>query len=373
MKHKVLKVHFPGCIVFKQKDDGPTQFSLVAPVADLDQVLAVSRRAESSSGYQRRQNRSRVRKIRKYLEAPAAVLPNAITVAFDIKGRHHKWIFRERKASGDVSWGDLELQLEHGAKAGVIIDGQHRFQAAKDFRADMPIAVTGLLDAEPMTQLVHFVVINNKATRVSGGHLNNLMGDVAHLEAKDRARFEQYMGQLGLKDLSDADIVASLNEKEGAFEGLLDFESNEKGIISSTVLRALVKASKKNGVLSRIDQSEWSDAFDAICTGFRRRYKTLFEAEVAARRKPKDKKLKKAPKQKLLHSATIHVLFSLLDQNLANVNSLRRWKGDFDELENEVVRFLKRLAEKDIQSAEPDNTTLGRKKLTDDFEEALLR
>ena len=377
MKKRTVTVTFENCIRFQRSEGAPKQFSLVAPVDLLTSVLTVSRRAENKSGYQRKENRSKIRKIVKYLETDTGVLPNAITVAFDESRKGATVKFVSRKRDGLVEYGDLVVSFSNG-KPGLIIDGQHRFLVARIAYPEMPIAVSGLLDADRFTQLVQFVIINNRATRVSGGHLNVLMADVAKLEGSQKARFDEYLKQLGLTEIRDADVVAYLNEKDGSFEGLLDFPDNPYGFVSSTELARLVAQSRKNGVLSKATRdgslgTDSEEIFDNLCAGIRQRFKRLWETEVGQRKKVVDRKIKKKDfKQRLLHSATLNVLVTLVDENMSAVSSLGKWKDDPGALVDLVSRFLKNISEADIKSLTPDNTTEGRRRLRDSLEGLLI-
>jgi len=134
----------------------------------LSQFTAVSHvhRDEASGallGYQRWQVLRHVEEIRRYLDSPDAMLPNALTVAFDDRVR-----FEPLPVPAPVSYARFGLLLIPSAGAdrgnkqpGWLVDGQQRAAAiARAARTSVPIAVAAFIDPDPARQREQFLRVN---------------------------------------------------------------------------------------------------------------------------------------------------------------------------------------------------------------------
>ncbi len=117
-------------------------------------------------GYQRPWVLRHIEEIRRYLDSPGALLPNALTVAFDERVR-----FEPAPLAAPVSYARFGVLLipaceglaEH-ERPGWLVDGQQRAAAIDAAaRACLPVAVAAFIDADPARQREQFVRVN--ATR----------------------------------------------------------------------------------------------------------------------------------------------------------------------------------------------------------------
>jgi DGQHR domain-containing protein len=117
-------------------------------------------------GYQRPWIHRHIEQIRSYLDSPGALLPNALTVAFDDRVR-----FEPLDTPAPVSYARFGVLLipacdglaEH-ERPGWLVDGQQRAEAiARTARSSLPVAVAAFIDADPARQREQFLRVN--ATR----------------------------------------------------------------------------------------------------------------------------------------------------------------------------------------------------------------
>jgi DGQHR domain-containing protein len=129
---------------------------------------AVSRVKRSTTGdldgYQRPEVLSHIRAIRRYIESPEAMLPNAVVLAFDDRVRFEP---HRRRSSVDYStMGDLVIPvdetIEEADKPALLVDGQQRIAAIRDADvAEFPVAAVAFIASDEEEQRSQFILVNN--------------------------------------------------------------------------------------------------------------------------------------------------------------------------------------------------------------------
>lgn len=115
-------------------------------------------------GYQRPGVLRHIAEIRRYLESPDALMPNALTVAFDDRVR-----FEPLPLPTTVQYarfGELIVPLGHAADEadmpGWLVDGQQRAAAIDAAtRGSVPVAVAAFIDADQARQREQFLRVNS--------------------------------------------------------------------------------------------------------------------------------------------------------------------------------------------------------------------
>ena len=134
----------------------------------IDEFTTVSRvhRDKESllGGYQRPEVQSHIRAIRRYLESPGAMLPNAIVLAFDKRVRFEP--HRRRSTVAFATHGDLVIPvddaLDDSDKPAWLVDGQQRSAAIRDADIDsFPIAAVGFIATNEDEQRSQFILVNS--------------------------------------------------------------------------------------------------------------------------------------------------------------------------------------------------------------------
>ncbi|MFA4897329.1 MULTISPECIES: DGQHR domain-containing protein DpdB [Microbacterium] len=132
------------------------EFAAVSRVHRTDQTLA---------GYQRPEVLSHIRAIRRYLETDAALLPNAIVLAFDARVEF-------KALDADVADGaystvghlviPIDSELADDEKPAWLVDGQQRSAAIRDADVkEFPVAAVGFIAKDEAEQRSQFILVNN--------------------------------------------------------------------------------------------------------------------------------------------------------------------------------------------------------------------
>jgi hypothetical protein len=102
------------------------------------------------------------------------------------------------------------------AKPGIVLDGQHRLLGMKAFSPSCMVNVVALLNVDDMEKAFQFLVINNKAAKVSGDLIRTLGLDYQEEELSKRLEFARVALHDNLKFVGYADT-----ENESPFKGIV--------------------------------------------------------------------------------------------------------------------------------------------------------
>jgi len=214
------------------------QHDVLTFAATAEQVLSfseidrVGRDADGTlSGFQRPQIAGHIREIRDYLETDAAVLPNAIVVAF---------------IEGDgVTLEDLEggicrvtVRLGDDAPKGLVVDGQQRLSAlSQTTRADFQLFVSLLVCRDEAELRRQFVLINNTRP-LPKSLIYELLPTVDGLPNRMQSR------QLA------AQLTERLNfNASSSLKGQIHQHTNPTGVIKDTAIQKVLMNSLSDGVM----------------------------------------------------------------------------------------------------------------------------
>lgn len=241
MKDAVLRV--PALEI----QQGPNRrlYSFAVDGKRLGEMATVSRihRQEEGllGGYQRPEALAHVKAIRRYLESPDALMPNALVIAFDPRVKFKP---AGRRRGGQPSRiGTLEIPVAGSdeEKPGWIVDGQQRSAALRDARVDaFPIPVVGFITAAVSEQRAQFILVNNTKP-LPTGLINEL------LPATE--------GELPLTLLRrryPAVLLEQLNfHPDSPLKGMIRTPTTITGVIKDTSMLKMLEASITDGALYR--------------------------------------------------------------------------------------------------------------------------
>jgi DGQHR domain-containing protein len=212
--------HLYTAFEFKQHANAPSLVLFHTSVADVLSwssigELEVPRKSPRKTGPQREQKLAKVRAIRKFLDSDARnIIPSAVIVAFS-KGA------ATFQRSGLGSTGELAIR---GADAATIVDGQHRLYGMKEYSPTTQVAIVGLLEADHVDKAFHFLVINNKSTRVPATHTKALLSRMQQTSLADRLKAARISFEAeGIKDI---DLVNS--DRNSPFYETIDWTTTPK-------------------------------------------------------------------------------------------------------------------------------------------------
>lgn len=273
----------------------------------------------------------------------------------------------------------LKLRIFENTKPCLIIDGQHRLEGIIQSTHDSyPVPITLLLNADIVTQMLHFIIINNKATRIPTSHINELMGNITKLSKGENEKLQTLLGQLGIKSITDESFVAELNTEDKVFANILDFPSNAIQLISSASLKGLIQTSRSSGFLSYIEDDDYKQliAFNMLWQGIKNKFSERWEYEMSLGHKFYNKQIKKTElnkNKKLFHSGAISVLGKIVDRELSSHSYRKEWNDNIDKI-TEIVekKILASLPKNFWNEVVVDNTSKRKKELEQNIDDNLV-
>jgi DGQHR domain-containing protein len=206
---------------------------------------AVSRVKRTKSGeldgYQRPEVMSHIRAIRRYIESPQAMLPNAIVLAFDSRVR---FVPARRRSPVDYStMGELVIPVDESLpdeeKPALLVDGQQRAAAIRDADvAEFPVAAVAFIAEGAEEQRSQFILVNNTKP-LPTGLIHELLPDATgHLPPKYARR------QL------PAQVMTRLNlDSDSPFCGAIATPTSPDGYIKDNSVLKMIENSLYDGAL----------------------------------------------------------------------------------------------------------------------------
>jgi DGQHR domain-containing protein len=179
--------------------------------------LSVAKKSATKTGPQREQRQAKVTAIKSFMAADDAnLIPTAVIVAFA------KGTASFTSSSKNSAFGHLEVI--GGAKSAAIVDGQHRIYGLHEFDPKTEVALVGLLDADHVEKAFHFLVINNKSSKVPATHTKALLARLGNTQLIDRLRAARMSFESeGIKDI---DIVNT--DTDSPFYQTIDWTTTPK-------------------------------------------------------------------------------------------------------------------------------------------------
>jgi DGQHR domain-containing protein len=160
------------CLVSRQRNTtgAPTFLLFHAPASEVLQWAAIKRLEDEPGAPQRQTSPAKVKAIRRFLETDDHnTIPTSVIVTLDIRNGE----FTAPVAPSSV--GRIQFEWNEGEpKPGLVIDGQHRLYEINDFDRHTQVNLVAITNASDMEKAFQFLVINNKASKVSGDHIRAL-------------------------------------------------------------------------------------------------------------------------------------------------------------------------------------------------------
>lgn len=206
---------------------------------------AVSRVRRSQDGdldgYQRPEVLSHITAIRRYVESPDALLPNAVVLAFDSRVRFE---LRRRRSSVEYSTiGELIIPVDEtidaADKPALLVDGQQRIAAIRDADiAEFPIAAVAFIATGAEEQRSQFILVNNTKPLPKGLIHELLPETTGYLPPKYARR------QL------PAQLMSRLNlDTDSPFRGAIATPTSPDGYIKDNSVLNMIENSLYDGAL----------------------------------------------------------------------------------------------------------------------------
>jgi DGQHR domain-containing protein len=182
-----------------------------------------------------------IRAIRRYIESPEAMLPNAVVLAFDERVR---FVAARKRSPVDYSvMGELVIPvdeaLDDADKPALLVDGQQRIAAIRDADvAEFPVAAVAFIATGTEEQRSQFILVNNTKP-LPKGLIHELLPDATgHLPPKYARR------QL------PAQVMVRLNhDSDSPFRAAIATPTSPDGYIKDNSVLKMIENSLYDGAL----------------------------------------------------------------------------------------------------------------------------
>jgi DGQHR domain-containing protein len=204
------------CLVTKQQaaPEAPTFLIFHAPVGEILKWADIKRLEEEAGAPQRRTSPAKVKAIKRFLDTDRRnTIPTSVILTLDIPPDRLAPV----GADGSSSFRIVEFEVTPGStKPGLVIDGQHRLLGMKEYSPTTDVNVVAILGSTDMEKAFQFLVINNKASKVSMDHIRALALHYEEAELKTRLEtarltLDPNVGYVGLVN----------NEEDSPFRGMV--------------------------------------------------------------------------------------------------------------------------------------------------------
>ncbi|MGA5537831.1 DGQHR domain-containing protein DpdB [Mycolicibacterium nivoides] len=192
-------------------------------------------------GYQRPEVMNHIRAIRRYIESPEALLPNAVVLAFDDRV---EFVAARRRSPVDYStMGELVIPvdetLDDSEKPALLVDGQQRVAAIRDADvAEFPVAAVAFIASGADEQRSQFILVNNTKP-LPKGLIHELLPDASGYLPPKYARRQL-----------PAQVMTRLNlDSDGPFHGKIATPTSPDGYIKDNSVLKMIENSLYDGAL----------------------------------------------------------------------------------------------------------------------------
>lgn len=211
-----------SCLFYKQRPTGlsaPPFCLFHAPASEILSWADIERLEASPDGAQRSANKTKVKSVSRYLEHEANTIPTAVIIGLSLSSKSVSG-----KAVNGLSTITIPLDSK-GKRPGIVIDGQHRLLGVTEHDGSMHLNVVALLTNSFDESAFQFLIINNKASKVSTDHIKALLAEREDPGLSERLRRTRLSlsPRYGLVSIADCD-------NESPFRQSIDWPTNRKGV-----------------------------------------------------------------------------------------------------------------------------------------------
>jgi DGQHR domain-containing protein len=195
-------------------------------------------------GYQRPEVLSHIDEIRRFIEGPNPMIPNAIVLAFNSTVRFEP-LSTEFHPEGSSRPGTLcipfDEEMSDEDKPAFVVDGQQRLAAVRDSNVDsFPLSVVSFITDDVAEQTDQFILVNSTKPLAKGL--------VYELLPNTESRLPSGL----IKKRFPSQLLTILNAKRySPFRGLIQTPTNPGGIIKDNSILRMLENSLNEGVLYR--------------------------------------------------------------------------------------------------------------------------
>lgn len=288
-KHDMSEKIFEYWVFFyeqRQNPNAPSFCVFHAPATDILEWAAINRlNRDDPQAIQRDPKKSRIAGIRRFFEMEELnTVPTAVVLTLDkykldvvdsvtINGASNQ-IKGLQKLTISVPDGALEKD-----KPGLVIDGQHRLKGSAEYSPTTHLNVVVMLNTNDDEKAFQFLVINNKAAKVSSDHIRALNVNFSE-SLPDRLMTARLAVNENVTSVQVADT-----DPESPFNGLIKWPNNwtykganphKEGFIAPAAIEGAISHIKSKRVADLDDDETIDDFFLAIWSEIKAKWNAQF-------------------------------------------------------------------------------------------------
>ncbi|MCP4696846.1 MAG: DGQHR domain-containing protein [Gammaproteobacteria bacterium] len=267
------------CLIYRQRqevENTPSFCLFHAPVVDILKWADIQRLEDEPGAPQRRTSQAKVTAVQRFLtQEPRNTIPTSVIVALDLPESRVKHLNSNIQKSDNL--GSLEFEMsENAKKPGLIIDGQHRLLGMKKADPNLNVNIVALLNADDMEKAFQFLVINNKASKVSNDHIRALALHYEKQQLDDRLK----TARLHLDP--NAGFVGLVDSEDGSpFKGIISWPLNpeKQRIVPPAAIEASINYIQQQKVKELESDDVLLAFFYAIWQTIKKQWSSLWHKE----------------------------------------------------------------------------------------------
>lgn len=258
----------------RESSNSPKFCVFHAPAAQILEWAAINRLSrDDPQAIQRDPKKSRIAGIKRYFAMEDRnTIPTAVVITLDSYeiDRIEKVYFHGQETPIDDLY-KITIKVKNGIpesdKPGLVIDGQHRLKGISEYSDTTHINVVALLDADADEKAFQFLVINNKAAKVSPDHIRAL--NINFSDAlPDRLRTARLAVNENVSSVQIADT-----DSESPFKGLIKWPNNwvysgqkpdKEGFVAPAAIEGAISHIKSKRIADLDDDETVDDFFLSI-------------------------------------------------------------------------------------------------------------
>jgi DGQHR domain-containing protein len=254
----------------------PKMLLFDAPVESMLQFCAIRRLQDEIAAPQRPESPAKVNALARFIRLDRRnVIPTAVIVSLELNQVAR---LLEPDAQNPLRLEvEIDRVLSEPDMPGLVIDGQHRLLGMKQADPTLRIAVVAMLGASAEESAFQFLVINNKASKVSADHVRALVGELGESENND---LEQRLEKARLSLRGNFTLVMQIDrETESPFYRLVKWPANREGqqwVVPSALEASLSYIASRNVRVFNESTDNLLEFFYTIWRTVREKWADLF-------------------------------------------------------------------------------------------------
>jgi len=271
------------CIKNQQRaGDGANVFLLFhAKAGELYEWAAIERyTADKKDGPQRLPQKAKIAEVKRFFEQDSRnTIPTALLISLSVPAGAMTQPYPERPEIISLEF-NFDENANPLAQPGMIVDGQHRLLGVIAFQPDLMLNVVVMVNVSDDETAFQFLVVNNKASRVSSNHLRALVHNYQEAALSKRLRdvrmsISQNLDFVGLVD----------TEANSPFKGIIDWPNNQqegqasKGFVPPNAIESCIAFIKQKRITELEDDAILLGFFLTIWTVVKAKWTNQFKKE----------------------------------------------------------------------------------------------